>query len=404
MRHLLIVDDEPNIVEGLHHSVLEHFGDDIDVSKAYNGSSALCILTKSPIDLVITDIRMPGISGLDLIQQIHERRMNCRVLVLTGYDDFAVVREAMRKPVLADFLLKTESDEEILKAISKVFKEITEEEKRFKSLTLAENREMGHNIDETKPAILMFARIFSAGANADDDRIWLNGMITHMFRSNFKIEMSMLDSNDMAWIMQINEGCEGKFPFTNTVELSQHIRSNIYEAQSRLFDDGIEMSAVILPEWVYLSDWPKYIRVFKNIIKDKRQQVINITTDGKTEGEETDVIAAVHEYLEKHLADHSLSLADIAAASYYNPAYLSRMYKRVTGIGLNDKINDMRVTIACDLLNNSGLKINEISQKAGFASPSYFTLNFRKRMGMTPKEYKLRNSKTRRSGAFVKNC
>jgi two-component system response regulator YesN len=432
MRHLLIVDDEPNIVEGLSHTMLEHFGDDIDVSKAYNGNTALEILSKSPIDLVITDIRMPGISGLDLIQQIHNRRINSRVLVLTGYDDFSVIQEAMRKPNLVDFLLKTEGDEVVVKAVEKALSLIAENENQCKLLAQAESQtkaldailreqrvqhllgvlavspkaevfETALSIDEEKPALLIFARIFTKQAD-HDYYSWLEEMVGHMLKPHFKMEMAMLDQNDVVWILQMRAEYAGKYPFLNAAELSQHLRSSMYEAQSRLAEAGIEMSAALQSERVKPVDWAAYIRKLSRIIESltsngRRQQVIDAAADEKagleknilTDSNEADVVAAVHNYIEKHLGDHSLSLTDIAVENHYNPSYLSRLYKKATGTGLIDKINDLRINRACELLKNSALKINEVAEKVGYASPSYFTLYFRKRIGMTPKEYRDNN-------------
>jgi two-component system response regulator YesN len=431
MRHLLIIDDEPNIVEGLSHTMWEHFGDDIDVSKAYNGNSALEILSKSPIDLVITDIRMPGISGLDLIQQIHDRRINCRVLILTGYDDFTVIQQAMRKPNLVDFLLKTEGDEMVIKAVQRAFLAIAEEEQKQKMLALAESHTKALDalrreqwlwyllgispagqtaetsgiapilaIDETKPSLLMFARIFAERTDLNV-MSWLQGMMNLILKTHFNFEMTIIGQNDAVWILQMSEGHEGNFPFASRAELSQHLRTSIYEAQSRLSDEEIEMSAAFHSEWVDPMDWAACIRKLSRIIESltdngRRQQVVDTAVDEKAElkknimvdSKEADVVKAVHKYIEKHLGDHSLSLTDIAAANHYNPSYLSRLYKKVTGAGLIDKINDIRINRACELLKSSNLKINEISEKVGYASPSYFTLYFRKRIGMTPKEYR----------------
>jgi two-component system response regulator YesN len=400
MRHLLIVDDEPNIVEGLSYTIQEHFGDDIDVSTAYNGNNALEILSKSPIDLVITDIRMPGISGLDLLNQIHERRISCRVIVLTGYDDFSVIQEAMRKPNFVDFLLKTEGDEIIVEAVKKALRSVTEEEQKRKQIALAENHTKAVlAIDETKPALLMFARIFD-GEVSTDTLIWLEEMVNHILCPHFHIEMTILGQGEAAWILQMRAGHENSFPFTSPADLSRHLRSCMYEAQSRLSGDGAEMSAVFKSAWVDPLDWADSIHRLRNVIRNiagsRRQRIIDMALDGKTalsqnallSGKEADVITAVHEFIEKHLGNHNLSLTDIAVANHYNPAYLSRLYKKATGMGLIDKINDMRISRACDLLKNSALKINEVADKAGYASPSYFTLYFRKKIGMTPKEYR----------------
>lgn len=103
----------------------------------------------------------------------------------------------------------------------------------------------------------------------------------------------------------------------------------------------------------------------------------------------SDVITRVHESIEKNLDNPTLSVASIAIETHYNPSYLSRLYKRQTGVNLTETIIDVRIRRACALLQDPAVKISDISRRVGYASPSAFAFFFRKRMGMTPKEYRM---------------
>ena len=105
MRNVLIVDDERNISEGL--------ASNIDWSRflvnevfiANNGYAALEIIHKNPISLVITDIKMPAINGLEFIERAKLLNPDLAFIVLSGYSEFTYVQQAMRMNVL-DYLLK----------------------------------------------------------------------------------------------------------------------------------------------------------------------------------------------------------------------------------------------------------------------------------------------------------
>jgi len=103
-----------------------------------------------------------------------------------------------------------------------------------------------------------------------------------------------------------------------------------------------------------------------------------------------DLLARIHETIDKELSSPTLSLTYIATQTHHNPSYLSRLYKQHTGVNITETINNMRINKACELLYDSSLRISEISRRVGYASPSYFTFCFCKKMGITPKEYRVK--------------
>jgi two-component system response regulator (stage 0 sporulation protein F) len=89
---ILIVDDEEGLREGLS-KLLESEG--YAVLSAESGEQALQILQQSHIDLVLTDMRMPGMDGIELLKKIRERHPNVGVIILTGYGQIESYIEAM---------------------------------------------------------------------------------------------------------------------------------------------------------------------------------------------------------------------------------------------------------------------------------------------------------------------
>ena len=88
MYRLLIVDDEYQIVDWLYELFRGIPYLDLDICKAYSGSEALEWLNRTKIDIVITDICMPGIDGLELADRIYKNWPFCKLIFLTGYDEF----------------------------------------------------------------------------------------------------------------------------------------------------------------------------------------------------------------------------------------------------------------------------------------------------------------------------
>lgn len=97
-KHILIVDDEPKV--GLFLSrALEHASQDCRVSTAHCGEEALEILEQRHVDLLITDLRMPGVSGLDLIRWVRKMSPDTRTMLITAYGNEQIKAEAQHLDV-----------------------------------------------------------------------------------------------------------------------------------------------------------------------------------------------------------------------------------------------------------------------------------------------------------------
>jgi len=102
MKSILIVDDDPRIRESLSEALV---GDGWEVFVAEDGEQAVGVVSESHPSVVLSDIRMPGMSGLELLSLLRERAPELDVLLMTAYEDLPTVAEAMREGA-ADFLVK----------------------------------------------------------------------------------------------------------------------------------------------------------------------------------------------------------------------------------------------------------------------------------------------------------
>ena len=139
---VLLVDDEPFILQGL--SVLIDWaaeGCEI-VKMASNGKEALLYLEDHEADLVITDIKMPVMSGLELLEQIRGRQISdAFFIILSGYNDFSYAQKAIRYACM-DYLVKPVQKEALLELIRKaksslaVTEQNAENERRMQEMQL----------------------------------------------------------------------------------------------------------------------------------------------------------------------------------------------------------------------------------------------------------------------------
>ena len=98
-------------------------------------------------------------------------------------------------------------------------------------------------------------------------------------------------------------------------------------------------------------------------------------------------IQKVQDYVRNNLGE-DLSLNSLADMVFFNPKYLSRLFKQVTGFNLSDYIIEKKLAKAKELLEQSHIKIHEIAKAVGYSSGPYFTKFFKKGANITPQEYR----------------
>jgi len=116
---VLLMEDESSVAEGLR-MVLHEEGFDVDL--AMTGQSALDSWSQKKFDLLVADLRLPDMDGMEVIKRVKEERPQTPVIVITGYASVPSAVEAMKRGV-DDYLPKPFTDEEFMVRVDKVLKE-----------------------------------------------------------------------------------------------------------------------------------------------------------------------------------------------------------------------------------------------------------------------------------------
>ncbi|WP_256761070.1 response regulator [Cohnella sp. WQ 127256] len=123
---MIIVDDEAHWVDNLSMNKPWHTLGIEQVHKAYSAQEALRIIETHPIDIVISDILMPEMTGIELIEKIRERDKRIKCVILSGHSDFEYAKEALRHQAV-DYLLKPPMDNELLAAVKSAVDQLNAE-------------------------------------------------------------------------------------------------------------------------------------------------------------------------------------------------------------------------------------------------------------------------------------
>ncbi|MFC5467957.1 response regulator [Cohnella suwonensis] len=135
MHTVLIADDEPWVAYGIKELVdWESLGFTV-IGVAYNGLSALeTIMDKKP-EVVISDIRMPGLDGIELLERIHQHDLSCKVILISGYSEFEYAQKALRLGAF-DYLLKQVDKNKLTDTLLRLKKALIEKLQAYKELDL----------------------------------------------------------------------------------------------------------------------------------------------------------------------------------------------------------------------------------------------------------------------------
>ncbi|WP_196803077.1 response regulator [Butyrivibrio sp. MC2013] len=124
---IVIADDEAYVTELLAKQLNQEGSPFHVVGRAQNGQEALEIIEKESPDILLTDICMPVMDGLELIRELHRKGIRVKPVIISGYDDFDYARQAMSLGV-TDYLLKPFSKEEVIEVLEKIAADIDHQE------------------------------------------------------------------------------------------------------------------------------------------------------------------------------------------------------------------------------------------------------------------------------------
>ncbi len=405
MIKLLIIDDEPTLVEGLADSLSKVMPNDVDILLAYSSKEALNLLTQYTIDICISDIQMPGMNGLELLGVIEKSWPACRVIFLTAYSEFNWVQQAVRHKCCVDYILKTQGDSYIENAVLGQIACIRSEERFAADQCLTAVPERSASIGNTAlidwllnedthisgklPAIAgsttaLIGLFISQIDDCHSERFM--SLILHNFNESFPsahVDISHLTGHQYIVlagfddISSITPSNQIHSRFERIMEVLSHYEQNV----NCIFTGKAVQIERIRSAFIAIND------KVSDIPEDEWGFLLDICIHNNNRPDIDKTLENIMSYINANISDPNLSLTTIAEKTYYTPAYLSRLFKQKLGSNLLSYITTVRMEYAKQLLMNGEYSIKEVGHKVGFESPSYFSAFFKRNCGKTPVQY-----------------
>ncbi|MCM2675877.1 response regulator transcription factor [Alkalicoccobacillus plakortidis] len=339
---MLIVDDEPVICQGLAQTIdWQSIGVEV-VGVAFNGKQALQKIEKNHIDIILTDISMPEMDGLELAECIVQQHPDTKMIIISGYDDFEYARQAIRLGV-EDYLLKPVDVDELMGLVKNV----------------TEKMLLVHQYPKEAEVCLVEAVLMQ-----DKDKA----------KSCIIETLSMLKENNYS-LRQSVHVCQ-ELERTLKRKLRERLPNKQFDEVPLRLQSGVDLSmenTFTTIEDLFVGD----IMQFINEVEDSEQNHW--------------VIENIKRYMHKNY-QQDLRASEVAEQHFITPNYFSMLFKQETGKSFSEYLNGLRIQKASELLLNTSNKVFEIAEFVGYKEYKYFVQVFKKKLGLTPTHYRRLNA------------
>ena len=359
MFKILIVDDEYPARQ-LMRMMIDALPDYSVIGEAEDGQQALELYHSLRPDILLTDIEMPVMNGLELIETIKAEDPGQPVIILSCYESFSYAQRAMRSGVRS-YLIKDLTRREDME---KCLNETIEHTRLFRPETSNDTTE--------SDTFSKLKRI----SPADSERI--ASALEQLFGSFFKQDPERCQSL-IRWFYHLNLSGILQYRFLQYINLTlaDWIKREMEDYNlnpSEVFPDGsaglsLEKCGSSSEMYHLICGWmTEWMR-----IADERCPVSERTRD-------------ILNYIVDHHAEE-LTLEGVAEHFYIHPVHLSRTIKNETNITFSATVNKIRIERAKLLLAFSSRRISDIACAVGFQSSQGFYNAFKKQTGLSPADY-----------------
>ncbi len=219
MYNVLLVDDEELDLKGMHQFIpWSDLG--MEVKATVNNALSACdIINSESIDILVSDINMPYMSGLELAKIAQERSPNIRIIFVSGYQEFSYVQQALSLKAYS-YVLKPMDDNELITSLLKIKQDLDEESKQ-------------KEVEEAYQSLIpiakneMLIRLLEGDMNGDYEALSQFADNSSLQKLNWPLRVAVLDMDSLAWTRKGNRESEKPFSYQ---EMRRVFLQQAYEA------------------------------------------------------------------------------------------------------------------------------------------------------------------------------
>lgn len=411
MIKVFLVDDEVVIREGIRTSFPWDETGYALVGEAPDGEIALPMIRDTNPDILITDIRMPFMDGIELCRAVRSRMPWIGIIILSGYDEFEYARQAIQLGV-KEYLLKPISAGELRDVLDRVSETLRKEKQEQERHERTRRRlESGDQFLRDK----LLASLFSEENDAGD----ASRTVAQLGSLGMNVEAPYYAVLDASWepvaagqdaLWELAELTGGAVRATACRTGSRLLvlgkRETDVEEQAYAFADSaanelerngcfkihISIGEIVnSPDGILRSmQSARHLRHALADGKEERAVIVGVREVGPLpdDRKSVSVSAEARIWLSQHYTDPNLMLQDAARAVNMSNSRFSTVFAQETGRTFTEYLTALRLNRAKELLRETDKKSGQIALEVGYNDSHYFSYLFKKNLGMTPGEYR----------------
>lgn len=400
MHKLVIVDDEYLVRLGIRETIdwaangIEVIGD------ASNGKQGYEMIKELNPDLVITDIKMPIMNGVDLVKTLHKEGFNGEIVVLSGYKDFEYAKETFENGIFS-YVVKPIDNDELLEVVLRAVAKL-EQKIKDRTLTSKVQTELPTLQSEFMKKLLSSNSFVGSDIPSEllnhDISLPTNGTmalisIEEMFKSK-KSELNIY-INLLKEALSKEKIAFVDFDFQDSIVI--FLNSNDIEKISLICRDTFipfeqkTLTALTIGLTLYSS--LEYIqKTYESCLKLVQSKLlfhlntVEMELDDQTSYRHRQSISQFYSIIAEKYS-MQLTVRSVSDEMNVSESYLMHLLKDNLEKTFNEILTGYRIGIAKRLLLSGKYRINEVSDKVGYIDVKYFSQVFKKIVGVTPSDY-----------------
>lgn len=417
---MLVVDDEYMILEGMKRLLpYEEYGIG-SVTTAENAEQALAYFREHSIDIVLTDVCMPEMSGLDMIDIMKKESPKTSFIMMSGFQEFDFVKKAISLGV-ADYLVKPINKNELSQLLKRIVadkkqaldlwqKVLLGQEPLSRVMSLEQDTYILADLESIKDSETVSQQInhqtvYFAFSNYLPEQKFLFveklQLDSHMPKIIDAIERSLFYQRQPSRVQfATNHYFEELLPLIETgqlqkvqerlmeivqqfrkttppVYLSKHFFSQIMTAVYHHFH---QLDHLHLEKYALSVETANTL---DDLLASSLEHLIEISESKKYSSHIVEILNIINQEYQKEL-----TLKDVSERLYLNNVYLGQIIKRETGASFAELLNRKRIKNAQQLLITTDTSIEEICFQVGYSNIGYFYKIFKRFCGESPKSYR----------------
>jgi two-component system response regulator YesN len=397
MWKVMIADDEPKIRRGLR-TTIERIRPDMKVvAEAEDGEMALALVKKETPDILMIDVRMPFLNGLELIEKINGLLSDCIIIVVSGHDEFEYAQRALRLKVF-EYVLKPVPQEVLVSVLARAEEALTASRRQRKYFSWAQDQ-LERNMPLLREQFL---------------RDWVRARLSPLEIAEQAVFLGMETSGRLA--MAVIHVVDRAVATGHTEERERRLA--LYAVRSVVEEAFSEFA----PLWVFLDEHDDIIvlahcfggqswvdavsRTEEHVVPSLCNALIvahatvddspngvaetyeALSAEVSAKGNHRSLVVLAQRYIDAHFSEPTLTLEEVASSAQISPGYLSRLLKLETGFSFVDYLTRVRINKAVQIMNDPAVKVYEVAESVGYQSQHYFSRAFKRVFGRPPVEYR----------------